>query len=122
MTKQRFTQGNFTFDTEHGWEALFMLSEPVYELIARETGLLAGEIVKEAPRGPHVTTDEYAVKKNIHPVVETIDGTWVGYITVEENPKARHAMLQEHGYRSRDGRRHAGRRYIQRVLERNRVA
>ncbi|MFE5542777.1 hypothetical protein ACFQ71_03045 [Streptomyces sp. NPDC056534] len=117
----RFTQGNFTFETEQGWESLFMLSSPVYETIARETGLLAGELIKEAPRGPHVTTEEYAVKNNIHPVVEAVDGEWVGYITVEENPQARHAMLQERGYTGRDGTRHAGRRYIQRTLERNRV-
>lgn len=120
MATKRFSQGGFTFDTDTGWESLFMTSPGVRREVARTTAKLAGDIIKAAPRGPHVTTDEYSIKKNVHANVEEVDGEWVGFITIEENPRARHAMLQERGYRDPSGRRHRGLFYLKKVLERNR--
>ncbi|MEV3860715.1 hypothetical protein AB0J38_41200 [Streptomyces sp. NPDC050095] len=87
----------------------------------REVALLAGEMIKNAPRGPHVMTDAFSIKKNITPYVERIDREWVGFVVIEENERARHAMLQEEGYRDRAGRRHAGRFYLKKALEKGRL-
>ncbi|WP_234021967.1 MULTISPECIES: hypothetical protein [unclassified Streptomyces] len=89
--------------------------------MAVQTGELAGRMVKAAPRGPHRLTDEFSIKKNITPLVEEVGTEWVGYVVVEENERARHAMLQEHGYRDPAGHRHAGRFYLKKVLEREAV-
>ncbi|WP_340376600.1 hypothetical protein U5640_16780 [Streptomyces sp. SS7] len=110
------------FETDVG----FMLQEIQHggkyrELAAYHAAKIAAQIIKAAPRGPHKFTDEYSIKKNIHANVERNVSGWIGYVTIEENPKARHALLQERGYRTRDGKRHAGRFYIKGVLERQRV-
>ncbi|MGW2709442.1 hypothetical protein HKX69_05830 [Streptomyces argyrophyllae] len=117
----RFSKGGFTFETDAGFESKLLLSDEVLSLITTRTAELAGRMVKEAPRGPHVTTDEFSIKRNIHPYVEKVGHEWVGYIVIEENEKARHAMLQEQGYRDPAGRRHRGRFYLKKVLESERV-
>ncbi|MEV0472327.1 hypothetical protein [Streptomyces prunicolor] len=121
--KQHTRYGNdrFTFETDGGFETKFMHSGEVEALVTAQTAELAGKMVKAAPRGPHVTTDEFSIKKNITPYVEQVGHEWVGYIVVEENERARHAMLQEEGYRDPAGRRHAGRFYLKKVLESERV-
>ncbi|MFD4608282.1 hypothetical protein ACFWOT_09210 [Streptomyces sp. NPDC058440] len=117
----RFQKGGFTFATDQGFETKLMHSGPVKALVAEKAGRLAARMVKAAPLGPHVTTDEYAIKKNIHPYVEMVGDEWVGFVVVEENEHARHAMLQERGYRDRAGRRHRGRFFMKQVLESERV-
>lgn len=117
----RYGNARFTFETDGGFETKLMHSGEVEALVARQTAELAGRMVKAAPRGPHVTTDEFSIKKNITPYVEQVGHEWVGYIVVEENERARHAMLQEEGYRDPAGRRHAGRFYLKGVLESERV-
>jgi hypothetical protein len=117
----RFTKGGFTFETNNGFETTLMHSGEVRALVAAKTSELAGKMVKAAPRGPHVHTDEFSIKKNITPYVEQVGTEWVGYIVVEENERARHAMLQERGYRDPSGRRHKGRFFFKRVLESERV-
>lgn len=114
----RFQKGGFTFETDSGFESMILRSGEVHALVAAQTAELAGKMVKAAPRGPHVTTDEYSIKKNITPMVESVGDEWVGYIVVEENERARHAMLQERGYRDPSGRRHKGRFFLKKVLER----
>jgi hypothetical protein len=117
----RSSNARFTFETDMGFETKLMHSGEVKALVEAKTGLLAGKMIKAAPRGPHVTTDEYSIKKNITPYVESVGDEWVGYIVVEENDRARHAMLLEQGFRDPAGRRHAGRFFFKRVLESERV-
>ncbi|MFJ8699461.1 hypothetical protein [Streptomyces ardesiacus] len=121
MATQRFGTTHFTFQTGEGFESKFMLSGEMRALVAAQTAELAGKMVKAAPRGPHRTTDAYSIKKNIHPYVEQVGDEWVGYIVIEENDRARHAMLQERGYRDPSGRRHRGRFYLKGVLEKERL-
>lgn len=118
----RYGTKDFTFVTDSGFETKLMHSGEVRALVVRQVSEMAGKMVKAAPRGPHVKTDEYSVKRNIHPYVEQIGEEWVGYVVVEENPKARHAMLQERGYRDPAGRRHAGRFYLRGVLDSEQVS
>lgn len=117
----RYGTTNFTFETDMGFETKLMKSGQVKALVATQTAEMAGNMVKAAPRGPHVTTDAYSIKKNIHPYVEQVGDEWVGFVVVEENEKARHAMLQERGYRDPAGRRHAGRFYLRTVLQKERI-
>ena len=117
----RFAKGGFTFEPSQGWESLVLLGGD-WKLVAEAKAVeLTEKIIKAAPLGPHRTTDEYSIKKNIDAMVEEVDDQWVGYVVIEENPKARHAMLQEEGYRDRIGYRHAGRFYIKGVLEGERI-
>jgi hypothetical protein len=118
---KRFSNGSFTFKTNEGWESLFLVSDKTLELVTVATADLAEKIIKAAPRGPHVRTDAYSIKKNIGALVEEIDGEYVGFVTVEENPQARHALLQEEGWTDRAGNRHAGRFFIKGVLEGERI-
>jgi hypothetical protein len=117
----RYGTKDFTFQTDMGFETKLMLSSEVRSLVVAQVAELAGDMVKAAPRGPHVKTDDYSIKKNIHPYVEQVGDEWVGYIVVEENERARHAMLQERGYRDPSGRRHQGRFYLKKSLEKGRV-
>jgi hypothetical protein len=117
----RYGTKDFTFETDMGFETKLMKSGAVRALVATVTGEMAGNMIKAAPRGPHVTTDAYSIKKNIHPYVEQVGDEWVGYVAIEENDRARHAMLQERGYRDPAGRRHAGRFYLRSVLQSERV-
>ncbi|WP_435270924.1 hypothetical protein [Streptomyces sp. 1222.5] len=117
----RFQKGGFTFETNAGFETTLMHSGPVKELVAAKTSELAAKMIKAAPLGPHQHTDEFAIKKNITPYVEQVGKEWVGYVVIEENERARHAMLQERGYRDPAGRRHKGRFFLKSVLEKERV-
>jgi hypothetical protein len=117
----RFSKGGFTFETDLGFETKLMHSGPVKELVAAKTAELAAKMIKAAPQGPHRFTDEYSIKKNITPYVDEIGTEWVGYVVVEENERARHAMLQERGYRDPSGQRHKGRFFFKKVLESERV-
>lgn len=121
MPKRRYGNERFTFERNTGFETKLMHSAPVKALVAAKTSELAGRMVKAAPRGPHVYTDEFSIKKNITPYVEEVGDEWVGYIVIEENERARHAMLQEEGYRDPAGHRHAGRFFFKRVLEQERI-
>ncbi|MER6382090.1 hypothetical protein ACWDBD_38900 [Streptomyces sp. NPDC001118] len=121
MPTRRYGNERFTFATDAGFETKFMHSGPIKAVVAAKTSELAGEMVKAAPRGPHVTTDEFSIKKNITPYVEEVGDEWVGYIVIEENGRARHAMLQEEGYRDPAGHRHEGRFFLKGVLEKERT-
>ncbi|MGW5773105.1 hypothetical protein ACWEVY_28635 [Streptomyces longwoodensis] len=112
-----FQKGGFTFETDKGFESLLMKSGKVEALVAAKTAELTAKMIKAAPRGPHVHTDEFSIKKNVHGYIDNIGSEWVGYIVVEENERARHAMLQERGYRDPAGRRHKGRFFFKKVLE-----
>jgi hypothetical protein len=78
-------------------------------------------MIKAAPLGPHKLTEEFSIRRNITPYVEEVGDEWVGYIVIEENERARHAMLQERGYRDPTGRRHKGRFFFKKVLEQERI-
>jgi hypothetical protein len=117
----RFSKGGFTFETDAGFESTLMHSAPVRALVEVKTAELAARMIKAAPLGPHRFTDEFSIKKNIHAYVEDVGGEWVGYVAIEENEHARHAMLQERGYRDPTGRRHKGRFFFKKVLEQERI-
>ncbi|AEW94041.1 MULTISPECIES: hypothetical protein [Streptomycetaceae] len=123
--RKRYTKSardGILFETDLGF-LLYEIqhSSPWKEMAAFKAGMLAGKIIKTAPRGPHQVTDAYSIKQNIHANVKKTSAGWVGYVTIEENPQARHAMLQEKGWTDRAGHRHAGRFYIKAVLDAERA-
>ncbi|MEU8948777.1 hypothetical protein [Streptomyces sp. NPDC048489] len=101
-----------------GFESQVLHSHGVKALVEFKIAEIAAKLIKEAPRGPHRFTDRYSIKKNIEAFIDEVGDEWVGYIVIEEDPHARHAMLQERGYRDPSGRRHRGRFFIKKVLER----
>ncbi|QNJ42024.1 hypothetical protein [Streptomyces buecherae] len=46
---------------------------------------------------------------------------WHGIVSVEPNPRARHALLQEDGFTDRSGREHPGRRFLKEALYKMRI-
>ncbi|MFF4557169.1 hypothetical protein [Streptomyces sp. NPDC001422] len=82
---------------------------------------LAAGIIRQAPLGPHRYTAEYAIKNNVKPYVSKTEKGWTGFVIIEQNPKARHAILQDQGFRDPAGRRHQGLFFIKKVLERERM-
>jgi hypothetical protein len=117
----RYGNEGFTFETDMGFETKLMHSAPVRALVEAKVAELTIKMIRAAPLGPHKLTEEFSIRRNIIPYVEDVGGEWVGYIAIEENERARHAMLQEEGYHDPSGRRHEGRFFFKKVLEKERI-
>ncbi|MEU3825225.1 hypothetical protein AB0F36_07855 [Streptomyces sp. NPDC029080] len=109
----------FTLRMDRGWEERFLLNDEVRDLVALRTEDIATFARALAPRArtkPHWNT--------IPPQIEsfvTAYKSWYGQVLIEPDGDVRHAMLQERGWTDRAGRRHPGRFYLKRALERARV-
>lgn len=117
----RWGDYEFTFDRAAGFETQLMKSGRVRAMVEAQTADMTKSMIVAAPRGPHRFTDLYSIKKNIHGYIDSVGDEWVGYVVIEENPEARHAMLQERGYRDPAGRRHQGRFYLRSALQKERI-
>lgn len=62
-----------------------------------------------------------SIRENIGSVVYMDRKGWYGAVFVEADPRVRHAMLIEEGFRDRGGRRHPGRKYLKGALLKARV-
>ncbi|MFG3582565.1 hypothetical protein [Streptomyces sp. NPDC047990] len=116
-------RGGVIFETDVG----FMIHEVQKDIRYKRTAemyarYLAAAIIRAAPVGPHKYTWEYSIKKNIKPYVSMTNEGWMGFVMIEENPRARHAILQDQGYTGRDHHRHQGLFFIKKVLEQERKA
>ena len=112
---------NFTFSRESGWESKFLVTHPVEEAVLERTVELVEKIIEAAPRQRIGTQDWRSISRNIGGGIEDIDGVPVGYVTVEENPRVRHAMLMEDGWTPRGGMHQEGRHFIKKALESERI-
>jgi hypothetical protein len=85
-------------------------------LVAEVTGELRNMAVRDAPRAKNTKTNWNQIKKNISAHVEKDARGYYGNVTIENNEKVRHALLQERGWTDKGGRRHPGKRYLRGVL------
>ncbi|MFD8088968.1 hypothetical protein [Streptomyces malaysiensis] len=109
----------FTLRMKRGWEEHFLVNDEVRDLVAARTEDIAvfGRALAPRARGKkHWNT--------IPPQIETfvtMYDHWYGQVVIEPDGNVRHSMLQERGWTDRAGRRHAGRYYLKRALERARI-
>lgn len=114
-------KSRFTLTLERGWEGRVFRSSGTRSLVARHTSKLAASAIKEAPRRSATKRSWNAIKRNISAVVaEDLQG-WYGNVLLEDDERVRHTLLQERGWRDPKGRRHPGRRFLKRALEKARI-
>jgi hypothetical protein len=109
----------FTLRMNRGWEEPFLMNDEVRDLVALRTEDIATFAKALAPRArtkPHWNT----IPPHIEAFV-TMFNQWYGQVLIEPDRDVKHAMLQERGWKDRGGRRHPGRHYLKRALERARV-
>ncbi|MCY0962738.1 hypothetical protein [Streptomyces sp. H27-H5] len=105
-----------------GWEEVMFRSTATKALVALHTSKIAAEAIKGAPRRKNSGgTPWNGIKNNIEAYVQNSLEGWYGNVVVERNPRVRHAMLQDQGFRDRSGRRHPGRRFLKAALLKSRI-
>ncbi|MCY0941908.1 hypothetical protein [Streptomyces antarcticus] len=104
-----------------GWQREALALPGVRELVAKHTGELLHRAITDAPRRGHRALPWNAIKKNLSAYVELSYDGWFGNVVIEDDPKVRHAMLQETGFTSPRGRKIRGRRYLKGALLQMRV-
>ncbi|MEU5957563.1 hypothetical protein [Streptomyces sp. NPDC047525] len=104
-----------------GWEREALSSPGVKELVAKRTGELLHRAITDAPRRGHGALPWNAIKRNLEAYLRLDHHGWFGNVVIEDDPKVRHAMLQERGFTSPRGRRVKGRRYLKGALLKMRV-
>ncbi|GAA0406232.1 hypothetical protein [Streptomyces luteireticuli] len=103
-----------------GWEYEVLRSPGVRRAVARTTATVAAHAVADAPQWP-VQEHWNRIRNHISTVITLDRWGWRGAVVTEVNPKVRHAMLLERGWKDRAGRRHEGRRYLKGALLKARV-
>lgn len=112
---------DFKITMRRGWENEILSTLEAGALVAEVTGELRNMAVRDAPRAKNAKTNWNQIKKNISAFVEKdVKGYW-GNVTIENNDRVRHALLQERGWTDRGGRRHPGKRYLREVLLKARI-
>ncbi|MEV0445285.1 hypothetical protein AB0I84_07540 [Streptomyces spectabilis] len=111
----------FKLVLHRGWEHAIFSSTQTRDAVALHTAQIAADAIKSAPRRSATKNNWNQIKKHIEAHVELDAQGWHGNVTIEENHRVRHAMLQERGWRDPKGRRHPGRRYLKGALLRARV-
>ncbi|EGJ73591.1 hypothetical protein STTU_0802 [Streptomyces sp. Tu6071] len=109
----------FTFSK--GWETEVFRSEYAREAVAVHTADIMKLSIANAPRGSFKRDNWNAIRKSISMSLDKSLKGWHGNVIIEDNEKVRHALLQEGGYRDPKGRRHPGRHYLKKALERARI-
>ncbi|MFE0773911.1 hypothetical protein [Streptomyces sp. NPDC058861] len=112
------TKADFSFSRD--WERLVFRQPGVRDLVTVHASRIAATAIRSAPR--RKTTKVYwnQVKKHIEVTAAADVYGWRANVTIEDDPRVRHAMLQERGFTAR-GRRVAGRRFIKDALLKARV-
>ncbi|MDQ8703313.1 hypothetical protein RCO28_12555 [Streptomyces sp. LHD-70] len=111
----------FKLVMHRNWEYVVFHSTGTRDLVAMHSAKIAADAIKEAPRASATKGNWNQIKKHIEAHVEADVWGWRGNVTIEDNPKVRHAMLQERGWTDRRGRRHPGRRFLKAALLKARV-
>lgn len=114
-------EGQFKMTMHRGWEAQMFSTLEAGALVAEVTGELRNMAVRDAPRRKSPTSGWNQIKKNISAFVEKDARGYWGNVTIENNERVRHALLQERGWTDRGGRRHPGKRYLREVLLKARI-
>lgn len=109
-------EGEFKLVMHRGWENQMLSTLEAGALVAEVTGELRNMAVRDAPRAKNSKTNWNQIKKNISAFVEKGVRGYYGNVTIENNERVRHALLQERGWTDRGGRRHPGKRYLRGVL------
>ncbi|MFC9231353.1 hypothetical protein ACFTZI_20725 [Streptomyces decoyicus] len=109
----------FTLRMDGDWQERVLISDGVrglVELRTEDVAVFARALAPRARNKPHWNT----INKHID-IMVTAYRAWYGQVLIEPDEDVRHAMLQERGWKDRAGRRHPGRFYLKRALERARV-
>lgn len=115
------SEGQFKLTMHRGWEYQMFKTLECGALVAEVTGELRNEAVKEAPRRKSSKSGWNMIKKNISAFVEKDAKGYYGNVTIENNDRVRHALLQEYGWTDKRGRKHPGKRYLREVLLKARI-
>lgn len=104
-----------------GWEDRMFCTLECGALVAEVAERIRIAVIREAPRASNVKTNWNQIKKNISASVERDARGYYGEVTIEENDRVRHALLQDRGWTDRAGRHHAGRQYMKAALLKERL-
>jgi hypothetical protein len=104
-----------------GWQSEALALPGVRDLVAQHTGELLHRAITNAPRRGHSVAPWNAIKKHLEAYVQLSSDGWYGNVVIEDDPRVRHAMLQETGFTSPRGRKIRGRRYLKGALLQMRV-
>ncbi|ARX87892.1 hypothetical protein SMD44_07374 [Streptomyces alboflavus] len=109
-------------DIDDGWEDQAFQSKDMRRLVALHTQRIRAEAIKKAPRRKHASRQSWtSITHNIDAYVRRDRQGWYGNVIVEQNPKVRHAMLQDQGFKDKTGRRHPGRKFLKAALMKSRI-
>ncbi|MEU3351293.1 hypothetical protein [Streptomyces sp. NPDC037389] len=112
----------FTLRLTPEWERGIFLSPQMRDLVELHTVKLTEVAAAAAPRPKKPTKDHWnSVPDHIRARLALDRYGWYGLVLVEEDRRMRHAMLQERGWKDRKGRAHAGRWFLKRALEKERI-
>ncbi|ARZ66908.1 hypothetical protein SMD11_1247 [Streptomyces albireticuli] len=104
-----------------GWEYDVFRSADTRKAVAHHAAEITAYAVSEAPHDPEAKSHWNEIRKHIRAHLVLDAAGWGAHVSVEVDPRVRHAMLQERGWRDRKGRRHAGRRFLKAALLKARV-
>ncbi|WP_327294453.1 hypothetical protein [Streptomyces sp. NBC_01197] len=104
-----------------GWEDAMFSTLECGALVAEVAERIRIAVIREAPRNSSTHTNWNQIKKNITASVERDARGYYGEVTIEENDKVRHALLQDRGWTDRAGRHHKGLQYMKEALLRERI-
>ncbi|GGW89443.1 hypothetical protein [Streptomyces noursei] len=108
------------FTMELGWEARVFRKAGMKKAVATPAAKIAEYAKSTAPHRRTSKTYWNEIKKHIEVTVAADEFGWRADVTIEDDPRVRHAMLQERGFTAR-GRRVEGRHYIKAALMKARV-
>lgn len=114
-------EGEFKIVMHRGWEHKMFSTLEAGALVAEVTGELRNMAVRDAPRRSNSKTNWNQIKKNISAFIEKDVRGYYGNVTIENNERVRHALLQERGWTDLGGRKHPGKRYLREALLKARI-
>jgi hypothetical protein len=112
---------DFKMTWDKGFENRMLSTLEAGALVAEVTGEIRDMAIRDAPRSRTTRTNWNQIKKNISAFVEKDVKGYYGNVTIEDNDRVRHALLQNYGWTDRKGRKHPGKKFLQEVLLKARV-
>ncbi|MEU9258980.1 hypothetical protein AB0D68_10885 [Streptomyces sp. NPDC048212] len=114
-------EGEFKLTMHRGWEAEVFKGPDMQQAVAEYTTHIMKLAIAKVPRGNPKKPHFNEIRKNIGMTVNRDLQGWWGNVTIESNPKVRHALLQEYGWTDRAGGKHLGRKFLKEALLRARI-
>ncbi|MBD0739841.1 hypothetical protein [Streptomyces sp. CBMA29] len=111
----------FTLRLDKNWEYEVLRSPVAKDLVEEKTAEVTHNAIKEAPRASATKGNWNQIKKNIDGFVSEDEMGWFGNVVLEVESHVRHAVRLELGWKDKKGRRHPGRMYLKKALERTRI-